>query len=64
MWYLDAITAHNQVQALSRLGLENISLWRLGSEDPSLWDVLSQDTVPADTLTKMSYGYDIDYEGT
>ena len=63
VWYLDAITAHNQMSAMSELGLGNVSLWRLGSEDPSLWDAL-HDEKNTDILKKMSYGYDIDYEGS
>ena len=63
VWYLDAITAHNQMSAMSELGLGNVSLWRLGSEDPSLWDAL-HDEKNIDILKKMSYGYDIDYEGS
>ena len=63
VWYLDAITAHNQMSAMSELGLGNVSLWRLGSEDPSLWDAF-HDEKNTDILKKMSYGYDIDYEGS
>lgn len=41
IWFLDAATAWNQMQYLSRLGLPSIALWRLGSEDPGFWDTLS-----------------------
>lgn len=29
VWFLDAVTAYNQISAASELGTNNISLWRL-----------------------------------
>ena len=37
VWMLDAATSWNQLQALKRLGIDDIALWRLGSEDPGFW---------------------------
>ncbi|MBR8830736.1 MAG: glycosyltransferase [Chlorogloea purpurea SAG 13.99] len=68
VWFLDAITAFNQVKAAQQYGVRGFALWRMGSEDPSLWEVwekeerLERSTVKE--LTKIHYGYDIDYEGS
>jgi peptidoglycan-N-acetylglucosamine deacetylase len=41
LWFLDAVTAFNQMRAANRLGVDAFALWRLGAEDPSLWAVWS-----------------------
>ncbi|MCP6758105.1 MAG: glycosyltransferase [Fischerella sp. CENA71] len=67
VWFLDAITAFNEVVAGQNFGARGFGLWRLGSEDPSIWQVfdkrmyLGQKT--AQTLSAIHYGFDIDYEG-
>src|SRR5947207_903335 len=42
------------------------ALWRLGSEDPSLWSVFGSDQKNSapDSLKRMAYGYEVDFEGT
>ncbi|MEO1969575.1 MAG: glycosyltransferase [Sphingomonadaceae bacterium] len=40
VWMLDAATAWNEMQALKRLGIDDIALWRLGTEDPGFWSSL------------------------
>ena len=67
VWYLDAVTAYNEIISASDLGATNISLWRLGSEDPSLWKLfentnLDNNLKPTE-LEKFAYGYTIDYSG-
>ncbi len=66
VWYLDAVTAYNQLSSMESLGIGNISLWRMGSEDPSIWKILkktgSQETVH--NLENFDYGYELDYDGT
>ena len=42
VWYLDGVTAYNQIAAGRRLGVAGHALWRLGAEDPSLWQVLGR----------------------
>ena len=42
-WILDAVSVHNQMQILDRLGLHNVAIWSLGQEDPGLWHLLSSD---------------------
>ncbi len=39
IWYLDAVTAVNEMRAARELGIETFALWRLGSEDRSLWSI-------------------------
>src|SRR5437764_14603765 len=42
------------------------ALWRLGSEDRSIWSIFGSDqkNPSADSLKRMAYGYDVDFEGT
>ncbi|WP_343525692.1 glycosyltransferase [Sphingomonas sp.] len=37
VWMLDAASSWNQLQALKRLGVDDVAFWQLGSEDPGLW---------------------------
>ena len=65
IWYLDAVTAYNQIRAGSRLGALGHAIWRLGSEDPSIWNVLTDHglTGPASGLATISGGYDVEFDG-
>lgn len=65
VWYLDAVTAFNELTSIQSLGIGNISLWRMGSEDPSFWKILKKPTIQenAKNLETFDYGYEIDYEG-
>jgi peptidoglycan-N-acetylglucosamine deacetylase len=65
VWYLDAVTALNQMRAAQTLGIDTFALWRLGSEDHSLWRVWD---VPGDggapgKLKDVPPGQDVDMEG-
>ena len=64
VWFLDAVTAYNQMRAASGYKPAGYAIWRLGSEDPSIWSILrtSQNTGP-DALRKIEYGYLVDFEG-
>ena len=69
VWYLDAVSAFNQMALAGQLGnVRGYALWRIGSEDPALWNIfdgksfLSAET--ADTLQTMQYGYDIINDGS
>ena len=66
VWFLDGVTAYNQMRAASGYNPAGFALWRLGSEDPSIWSVFgtSQANNSADALRRMDYGYDVDFEGT
>jgi peptidoglycan-N-acetylglucosamine deacetylase len=67
VWFLDGVTAFNQVRDITRLGVVGLALWRLGSEDPSVWNVFERRTALDEAATKslepLKYGYDLDYEG-
>ncbi|MFN6964377.1 MAG: glycosyltransferase [Pyrinomonadaceae bacterium] len=66
LWFLDAVTASNQLHDAERYGVAGLALWRLGSEDPSLWNVFgaATDAASTDDLATIKYGYDVDFEGT
>jgi len=65
VWFLDAVTALNQMRVARAFGLQTFALWRLGSEDNSLWKIwdspLKSD--PVKQLADVSPGQDIDTEG-
>jgi peptidoglycan-N-acetylglucosamine deacetylase len=46
VWFLDAVTALNQIQAVGDSGFRGIALWRMGAEDPELWTVLASNNWP------------------
>jgi cellulose synthase/poly-beta-1,6-N-acetylglucosamine synthase-like glycosyltransferase/spore germination protein YaaH/peptidoglycan/xylan/chitin deacetylase (PgdA/CDA1 family) len=48
VWFLDAVTALNQVIAIRDSGFRGVGLWRLGAEDPGLWKVLEREGWPPD----------------
>ncbi len=64
VWFLDAVTAYNQIRAASGYKPAGFGIWRLGSEDPSIWSVLgTQQNSSADALRTINYGYEVDFEG-
>lgn len=66
VWFLDAVTALNEMRAAQRLGIETFALWRLGSEDRTLWRVWDTPGEPGsiDKLKDVLPGQDVDMEGT
>jgi len=65
IWFLDAVTALNQMRAAQTLGIQTFALWRLGSEDRSLWkvwDVPGEAGAP-DKLKDVPPSDDVDMEG-
>ncbi|XGB41340.1 MAG: glycosyltransferase [Nodosilinea sp. LVE1205-7] len=68
VWFLDAITAFNQVVVAQRQGVRGFALWRMGAEDPSTWKVWQQrmnlNQAAAKQLSLIHYGYYLNYEGT
>jgi len=65
IWFLDAVTALNQMRAAQQLGVQTFALWRLGGEDRSLWgvwDVPGEAAAP-DKLKDVPPGQDVDMEG-
>ncbi|HEY6805777.1 MAG TPA: glycosyltransferase [Pyrinomonadaceae bacterium] len=64
VWFLDAVTAFNQMRAASGYKPAGFAIWRLGSEDPSIWSVLGPNSSSnAEALRKINYGYLVDFEG-
>ncbi|HEY3102157.1 MAG TPA: glycosyltransferase [Pyrinomonadaceae bacterium] len=67
VWFLDSVTAFNEMRAASGYHPAGYALWRLGSEDPSIWSIFGSGQVnvaSADSLRRITYGYDVDFEGT
>ncbi|HYQ90685.1 MAG TPA: glycosyltransferase, partial [Candidatus Competibacteraceae bacterium] len=67
VWFMDAVTAFNQMVVAHPLQPRGFALWRLGSEDPSLWRLFGNN-VPLDAeraaqLEQVRFGYGLDYEG-
>ena len=65
IWFLDAVTALNEMRSAQTLGVETFALWRLGSEDRSLWKVWDAPG-EADSVEKLKDvppGDDVDMEG-
>ncbi len=46
VWFLDAVTALNQISDVHDEGFRGVGLWRLGAEDPGLWRVLDRKLWP------------------
>ncbi len=60
-WYLDAVTAFNQMRAAFVVMPAAFALWRLGLEDPSVWSVAGRGRFPDDEvlgrLSEIEPGY-------
>jgi cellulose synthase/poly-beta-1,6-N-acetylglucosamine synthase-like glycosyltransferase/peptidoglycan/xylan/chitin deacetylase (PgdA/CDA1 family)/spore germination protein YaaH len=66
VWLADAATAHNQIAALNRMGINAVALWRLGTEDPSLWTMFGRHhrtLPPAAGISQIPAGTNVDIEG-
>ena len=65
VWFLDAVTAFNQMRAASGYHPAGFALWRLGSEDPSIWSFFGSATpdYSPEALRRIVYGYQVDFEG-
>ena len=63
VWFLDAVTAYNQMRAASGYKPAGFAIWRLGSEDPSVWSILGAQNSSPDVLRSINYGYEVDFEG-
>lgn len=67
VWYLDAVTAHNQIAAALQEKVAGLSLWRLGTEDQGVWASFGRGRMADDEARKelavLKPGYDILYRG-
>jgi len=66
IWFLDGVTALNQMRAARHLGIRTFALWRLGSEDRSLWKIwdFPMDSAAPSKLADVPAGQDVDFEGS
>ena len=66
VWFLDGVTALNQMRAAKALGIDTVALWRLGSEDRSLWAVWDRpfEANAPGKLNLVPPGQDVDIEGS
>ncbi len=65
VWFLDAVTALNEMRAARDAGIRTFALWRLGSEDRSLWAIWDNptDKNAEQKLKNVPAGQDVDREG-
>src|SRR5438477_4959908 len=65
VWFLDAVTALNELRGARALGLQTFALWRLGEEDSSIWNIWDRPSSPDSlhALGTLQPGQDIDTEG-
>jgi len=65
VWFLDGVTALNQMRAAREMGIRTFALWRLGSEDRSLWSIWDNPGAPdaEQKLHIVPFGQDVDTEG-
>jgi cellulose synthase/poly-beta-1,6-N-acetylglucosamine synthase-like glycosyltransferase/spore germination protein YaaH/peptidoglycan/xylan/chitin deacetylase (PgdA/CDA1 family) len=65
VWFLDAVTALNEMRGAQTLGIQTFALWRLGAEDRSLWRVWDTpgEANASDRLKDVPPGQDVDMEG-
>jgi peptidoglycan-N-acetylglucosamine deacetylase len=65
VWFLDAVTALNEMRAAQSVGIQTFALWRLGSEDRALWRVwdVPGEAIASDRLKDVPPGQDVDMEG-
>ena len=65
VWFLDGVTALNELRASRQLGIRTFALWRLGEEDGSLWSVWDHPstTDAPQQLEKVPPGNNVDGEG-
>jgi cellulose synthase/poly-beta-1,6-N-acetylglucosamine synthase-like glycosyltransferase/peptidoglycan/xylan/chitin deacetylase (PgdA/CDA1 family)/spore germination protein YaaH len=66
VWFLDAVTALNEMRAAQTFGIQTFALWRLGAEDRSLWRVwdMPGEANALDRLKDVPPGQDVDMEGS
>jgi cellulose synthase/poly-beta-1,6-N-acetylglucosamine synthase-like glycosyltransferase/peptidoglycan/xylan/chitin deacetylase (PgdA/CDA1 family) len=65
VWFLDGVTALNQMRAAQSIGIDTFALWRLGAEDRSLWAIWDKPGEAGATskLKIVPPGQDVDIEG-
>ncbi len=63
-WFLDAVSAWNQLRTIDDTRAGGVALWRMGWEDPAIWQALRKfQTTDIPDLTRLSPVGDVDVEG-
>ena len=65
VWFLDGVTAYNEIQSGDAYHPAGYAVWRLGSEDPSIWSVMGRpyNARAPNSLHTIGTSQDIDFEG-
>ncbi|HWY60754.1 MAG TPA: polysaccharide deacetylase family protein [Rhizomicrobium sp.] len=65
LWFLDAVTAYNQIHAADGYQPAGFALWRLGTEDPSVLPLLGRPygAPPPPGLKTIPTNDDVDFDG-
>ncbi|MBZ5523522.1 MAG: glycosyltransferase [Acidobacteriia bacterium] len=65
VWFLDGVTALNQMRGARKMGIRTFALWRLGSEDRSMWAIWDSpmEAGAEQKLKNVPAGQDVDREG-
>jgi cellulose synthase/poly-beta-1,6-N-acetylglucosamine synthase-like glycosyltransferase/peptidoglycan/xylan/chitin deacetylase (PgdA/CDA1 family) len=67
VWFLDGVTAYNQISAALAMRPAGLALWRLGTEDPSIWAAFGRNRKPDEqalaATRRLQSGYDLLYKG-
>jgi peptidoglycan-N-acetylglucosamine deacetylase len=67
VWFLDGMTAYNQIAAALAMRPGGLALWRLGTEDPSTWAAFARNRKPDEqarnAVQRLQSGYDLLYKG-
>lgn len=65
VWFLDGVTAYNEIHAADAYRPAGYALWRLGSDDPTTMSVMGRPfgALPPPSLRKIPTSQDIDFEG-
>lgn len=66
VWFLDAVTLHNQIRVADAFRPMGYALWRMGGEDPLSWTLMEHayGTLKPDKLSGLQPGQDVDFNGT
>ncbi|MDR3500420.1 MAG: glycosyltransferase [Parvibaculum sp.] len=65
IWFLDGVTAYNQIHAADPYQPAGYAVWRLGGEDPTIWNVMGQPygALAPPAMADIPIIDDIDFEG-
>ena len=65
VWFLDGVTALNELRASRQMGIRTFALWRLGEEDGSLWSIWDHPSAKdaPQLLEKVPPGNDVEVDG-